>query len=67
MDFLAIWQFGPALFACKAPYHLDRVRKNADPLLKILHYSDLNGTYRLRWDVVETWIATTTSFRHVQN
>ena len=33
MDFLAIWQFGPALFACKAPYHLDRVRKNADPLL----------------------------------
>ena len=34
MDFLAIWQFGPALFACKAPYHLDRVRKNADPLFK---------------------------------
>ena len=33
MDFLAIWQFGPALFACKAPYHLDLVRKNADPLL----------------------------------
>ena len=27
------WQFGPALFACKAPCHLDRVRKNADPLL----------------------------------
>ena len=33
MDFLAIWQFGPALFVCKAPYRLDRVRKNADPLL----------------------------------
>ena len=34
MDFLAVWQFVPALFACKAPYHLDRVRKNADPLFK---------------------------------
>ena len=29
---LAIWA---ALFACKAPYHQDRVRKNADALLKI--------------------------------
>ena len=27
---LAIWA---ALFACKAPYHQDRVRKNADALL----------------------------------
>ena len=26
---LAIWA---ALFACKAPYHQDRVRKNADAL-----------------------------------
>ena len=28
---LAIWA---ALFACKAPYHQDRVRKNADALLE---------------------------------
>ena len=26
-------QFGPALFACRAPYHLDCARKNADALL----------------------------------
>ena len=43
MDFLAIWQFGPALFACKAPYHLDRVRKNADPLLRAMTTRSVEG------------------------
>ena len=36
---LAIWA---ALFACKAPYHQDRVRKNADALLPIKTFRLLN-------------------------